>query len=182
MRVKLKRVLSFVSAVVICGVSCVTSWFSVPVSAIGVFSPFNFYQLYQMLHGLLLGDGGGNSQTFGEWLEKNMTRTVGSGNSKQEFLITPGMKLDDMISEASMRLMLGAACSDAGCCDSFLFGMAVPATLIAVKNATPEDAVFPALDCVDSCRLCLFDAYLLYDSWALLSIRPGGEAARYTLS
>lgn len=114
MRVKLKRVLSFVSAVVICGVSCVTSWFSVPVSAIGVFSPFNFYQLYQMLHGLLLGDGGGNSQTFGEWLEKNMTRTVGSGNSKQEFLITPGMKLDDMISEASMRLMLGAACSDGG--------------------------------------------------------------------
>lgn len=42
MRVKLKRVLSFVAAVVICGVSCVTSWFSVPVSAIGVFSPFLF--------------------------------------------------------------------------------------------------------------------------------------------
>lgn len=87
---------------------------SPPVSAVGVFSPFNFYQLYQMLHGLLLGDGGGNSQTFGEWLEKNMTRTIGSGNSKQEFLITPGMKLDDMMSEASMRLMLGAACSDGG--------------------------------------------------------------------
>lgn len=114
MRVKLKRVLSFVAAVVICGVSCVTSWFSVPVSAIGVFSPFNFYQLYQMLHGLLLGDGGGNSQTFGEWLEKNMTSTIGSGNDKTTFLITPGMKLDDMISEASMRLMLGAACTDGG--------------------------------------------------------------------
>lgn len=55
--------------------------------------------------------------------------------------------------------------------------MAVPATLIAVKNATPEDAVFPALDCIDSCRFRVFDAYLLYDSWALLSIRPGGEAA-----
>lgn len=114
MRKLLKRFAAAVSAVVICGVSCVTSWFSVPVSAIGVFSPFNFYQLYQMLHGLLLGDGGGNSQTFGEWLEKNMTRTVGSGNSKQEFLITPDMKLSDMMDEASMRLMLGAACSDGG--------------------------------------------------------------------
>lgn len=114
MRVKLKRVLSFVSAVVICGVSCVTSWFSVPVSAIGVFSPFNFYQLYQMLHGLLLGDGGGNSQTFGEWLEKNMTRTIGSGNDKHVFLLTPGEKLGDMMSEASIRLALGAACSDGG--------------------------------------------------------------------
>lgn len=114
MRVKLKRVLSFVSAVVICGVSCVTSWFSVPVSAIGVFSPFNFYQLYQMLHGLLLGDGGGNSQTFGEWLEKNMTRTIGSGNDKHVFLLTPGEKLGDMMSEASIRLALGAACTDGG--------------------------------------------------------------------
>lgn len=114
MRVKLKRVLSFVSAVVICGVSCVTTWFSVPVSAIGVFSPFNFYQLYQMLHGLLLGDGGGNSQTFGEWLEKNMTRTIGSGNDKHVFLLTPGEKLEDMMSEASIRLALGAACTDGG--------------------------------------------------------------------
>lgn len=114
MRVKLKRVLSFVSAVVICGVSCVTSWFSVPVSAIGVFSPFNFYQLYQMLHGLLLGDGGGNSQTFGEWLEKNMTQTIGSGNDKHVFLLTPGEKLEDMMSEASIRLALGAACTDGG--------------------------------------------------------------------
>ena len=114
MRKLLKRFVAAASAVVIGGVSCVTSWFSVPVSAIGVFSPFNFYQLYQMLHGLLLGDGGGNSQTFGEWLEKNMTRTVGSGNSKQEFLITPDMKLSDMMDEASMRLMLGAACSDGG--------------------------------------------------------------------
>lgn len=87
---------------------------SPPVSAVGVFSPFNFYQLYQMLHGLLLGDGGGNSQTFGEWLEKNMTSTIGSGNDKTTFLITPGMKLDDMMSEASMRLMLGAACTDGG--------------------------------------------------------------------
>lgn len=87
---------------------------SPPVSAVGVFSPFNFYQLYQMLHGLLLGDGGGNSQTFGEWLEKNMTRTIGSGNDKKVFLIDPGMKLDDMISEASMRLMLKAACTDGG--------------------------------------------------------------------
>lgn len=111
---KLKRVLSFVSAVVICGVSCVTSWFSVPVSAIGVFSPFNFYQLYQMLHGLLLGDGGGNSQTFGEWLEENMTQTIGSGNNKHVFLLTPGEKLEDMMSEASIRLALGAACSDGG--------------------------------------------------------------------
>lgn len=87
---------------------------SPPVSAAGVFSPFNFYQLYQMLHGLLLGDGGGNSQTFGEWLEKNMTCTIGSGNDKTTFLITPGMKLDDMMSEASIRLMLGAACTDGG--------------------------------------------------------------------
>lgn len=114
MRVKLKRVLSFVAAVVICGVSCVTSWFSVPVSAIGVFSPFNFYQLYQMLHGLLLGDGGGNSQTFGEWLEENMTETIGSGNDKQVFLLTPGEKLENMMSEASIRLALGAACTDGG--------------------------------------------------------------------
>lgn len=87
---------------------------SPPVSAAGVFSPFNFYQLYQMLHGLLLGDGGGNSQTFGEWLEENMTRTVGSGNEKKEFLITPGMKLSDMMTEASLNLVLGAALSDGG--------------------------------------------------------------------
>lgn len=87
---------------------------SPPVSAASVFSPFNFYQLYQMLHGLLLGDGGGNSQTFGEWLEKNMTRTIGSGNDKQIFLITPDEKLGDMITEASMRLMIRAACTDGG--------------------------------------------------------------------
>lgn len=87
---------------------------SPPVSAVGVFSPFNFYQLYQMLHGLLLGDGGGNSQTFGEWLEKNMTRTIGSGNDKHVFLLTPGEKLEDMMSEASIRLALGAACTDGG--------------------------------------------------------------------
>lgn len=87
---------------------------SPPVSAAGVFSPFNFYQLYQMLHGLLLGDGGGNSQTFGEWLEKNMTRTIGSGNDKHVFLLTPGEKLEDMMSEASIRLALGAACTDGG--------------------------------------------------------------------
>ena len=85
-----------------------------PVSASGVFSPFNFYQLYQMLHGLLLGDGGGNSQTFGEWLEENMTRTVGSGHNQREWLITPGMKLSDVIDEASMKLLVGAACSDGG--------------------------------------------------------------------
>lgn len=87
---------------------------SPPVSASGVFSPFNFYQLYQMLHGLLLGDGGGNSQTFGEWLEENMTRTIGSGNDKHVFLLTPGEKLEDMMSEASIRLALGAACTDGG--------------------------------------------------------------------
>lgn len=87
---------------------------SPPVSAVGVFSPFNFYQLYQMLHGLLLGDGGGNSQTFGEWLEENMTQTIGSGNDKYTFLLTPGMKLEDMMSEASVRLALGAACTDGG--------------------------------------------------------------------
>lgn len=114
MKKLIKRIAAAASAVVICGVSCVTSWFSVPVSAIGVFSPFNFYQLYQMLHGLLLGDGGGNSQTFGEWLEKNMTRTIGSGNNKHTFLITPDMKLQDMMDEASMRLMLRAACTDGG--------------------------------------------------------------------
>lgn len=109
-----KRIVAAASAVVIGGVTCVTSWFSVPVSAASVFSPFNFYQLYQMLHGLLLGDGGGNSQTFGEWLEKNMTRTIGSGNDKHVFLLTPGEKLEDMMSEASIRLALGAACSDGG--------------------------------------------------------------------
>ena len=87
---------------------------SPPVSASGVFSPFNFYQLYQMLHGLLLGDGGGNSQTFGEWLEKNMTRTIGSGNDKHIFLISPDEKLGDMITEASMKLMIRAACTDGG--------------------------------------------------------------------
>lgn len=110
----IKRIAAAASAVVICGVSCVTTWFSVPVSAAGVFSVFNFYQIYQMLHGLLLGDGGGNSQTFGEWLEENMTRTVGSGHDKKTFLIDPGMKLDDMISESAMRLVLGAAFTDGG--------------------------------------------------------------------
>lgn len=84
------------------------------VSAAGAFSLFNFYQIYQMLHGLLLGDGGGNSQTFGEWLEENMSRTVGSGHDEKTFLIDPGMKFDDMISESAMRLVLGAAFTDGG--------------------------------------------------------------------
>lgn len=84
------------------------------VSAAGAFSLFNFYQIYQMLHGLLLGDGGGNSQTFGEWLEENMTRTVGSGHDEKTFLIDPGMKFDDLISESAMRLVLGAAFTDGG--------------------------------------------------------------------
>lgn len=106
---------SFV-VVVTCVITVVSMAVSIspPVSAVGVFSPFNFYQLYQMLHGLLLGDGGGNSQTFGEWLEENMTRTVGSGNEKKEFLITPGMKLSDMMTQASLNLVLGAALSDGG--------------------------------------------------------------------
>lgn len=101
-------------------VTCVVTVISMAVavapraSAAGAFSLFNFYQIYQMLHGLLLGDGGGNSQTFGEWLEENMTRTVGSGHDKKTFLITPDMKLHDMMSESAMRLMLGAAFTDGG--------------------------------------------------------------------
>ena len=53
--------------------------------------------------------------------------------------------------------------------------MAVPATLIAVKNATPEDAVFPALDCVDSCRFCVSDVDLLHDSGVIKQpVKPAG--------
>lgn len=116
----MSKFIGFLRRSFVVAVTCVITVISMavaispPVSAAGVFSPFNFYQLYQMLHGLLLGDGGGNSQTFGEWLEENMTRTVGSGNSKKEFLITPGMKLSDMMTEASMNLVLGAALSDGG--------------------------------------------------------------------
>lgn len=59
MCVKLKRVLSFVSAVVIGGVSCVTSWFSVPVSAAGAFGMLEWLEFQTLLQGI--GVSGNNS-------------------------------------------------------------------------------------------------------------------------
>lgn len=56
---KLKRVLSFVSAVVIGGVSCVTTWFSVPVSAAGAFGMLEWLEFQTLLQGI--GIGGNNS-------------------------------------------------------------------------------------------------------------------------
>lgn len=59
MRVKLKRVLSFVSAVVIGGVTCVTSWFSVPVSAAAGVGWLEWLEFQTLLQGI--GVGGSNS-------------------------------------------------------------------------------------------------------------------------
>ena len=59
MRVKLKRVLSFVSAVVICGVSCVTAWFSVPVSAASGVGWLEWLEFQTLLQGI--GVSGNNS-------------------------------------------------------------------------------------------------------------------------
>ena len=59
MRVKLKRVLSFVSAVVICGVSCVTAWFSVPVSAAAGVGWLEWLEFQTLLQGI--GVSGNNS-------------------------------------------------------------------------------------------------------------------------
>lgn len=75
MCVKLKRVLSFVSAVVICGVSCVTSWFSVPVSAAGGFCWLEWAEFESLLQGVGFSSGGGGYKNVQEatldWL--NMT-------------------------------------------------------------------------------------------------------------
>lgn len=75
MCVKLKRVLSFVSAVVICGVSCVTAWFSVPVSAAGGFGWLEWAQFESLLQGVGFSSGGGGYKNVQEatldWL--NMT-------------------------------------------------------------------------------------------------------------
>ena len=75
MRVKLKRVLSFVSAVVICGVSCVTTWFSVPVSAAGGFGWLEWAEFESLLQGVGFSSGGGGYKNVQEatldWL--NMT-------------------------------------------------------------------------------------------------------------
>lgn len=70
MRVKLKRVLSFVSAFVICGVSCVTSWFSVPVSAAGAFGMLEWLEFQTLLQGI--GVSGNNSDfadSVQDWID-----------------------------------------------------------------------------------------------------------------
>lgn len=70
MCVKLKRVLSFVSAVVIGGVSCVTSWFSVPVSAAGAFGMLEWLEFQTLLQGI--GVSGNNSDfadSVQDWID-----------------------------------------------------------------------------------------------------------------
>ena len=70
MRVKLKRVLSFVSAVVIGGVSCVTTWFSVPVSAAGAFGMLEWLEFQTLLQGI--GVSGNNSDfadSVQDWID-----------------------------------------------------------------------------------------------------------------
>lgn len=59
MRVKLKRVFSFFSAVVIGGVSCVTTWFSVPASAAAGVGWLEWMEFQALLQGI--GIGGNNS-------------------------------------------------------------------------------------------------------------------------
>lgn len=75
MRVKLKRVFSFFSAVVIGGVSCVTTWFSVPASAAGGFGWLEWAEFQSLLQGVGFSSGGGGYKNVQEatldWL--NMT-------------------------------------------------------------------------------------------------------------
>lgn len=75
MRVKLKRVFSFFSAVVIGGVSCVTTWFSVPASAAGGFGWLEWAEFESLLQGVGFSSGGGGYKNVQEatldWL--NMT-------------------------------------------------------------------------------------------------------------
>lgn len=75
MRVKLKRVFSFFSAVVIGGVSCVTTWFSVPAAAAGGFGWLEWAEFQSLLQGVGFSSGGGGYKNVQEatldWL--NMT-------------------------------------------------------------------------------------------------------------
>lgn len=70
MRKLIKRIAAAVSAVVICGVSCVTSWFSVPVSAAGAFGMLEWLEFQTLLQGI--GVSGNNSDfadSVQDWID-----------------------------------------------------------------------------------------------------------------
>ncbi len=84
MRKLLKRFAAVASAVVIGGVSCVTTWFSVPVVAFGAVDLYNVFQLFQMLTGVVMphihldGDGPDSSgnyyYTVQDWWDDNFVK------------------------------------------------------------------------------------------------------------
>lgn len=75
MKKLIKRIAAAASAVVICGVSCVTSWFSVPASAAGGFGWLEWAEFESLLQGVGFSSGGGGYKNVQEatldWL--NMT-------------------------------------------------------------------------------------------------------------
>lgn len=84
MRKFVKRIAAAASAVVIGGVSCVTTWFSVPVVAFGAVDLYNVFQLFQMLTGVVMphihldGDGPDSSgnyyYTVQDWWDDNFVK------------------------------------------------------------------------------------------------------------
>lgn len=75
MRKAIKRIAAAASAVVIGGVSCVTTWFSVPASAAGGFGWLEWAEFQSLLQGVGFSSGGGSYKSVQEatldWL--NMT-------------------------------------------------------------------------------------------------------------
>ena len=82
MRVKLKRVFSFVSAVVIGGVSCVTTWFSVPASAAAGVGWLEWMEFQALLQGIGIG---GNNSDFADSVQNWINGIGGAEMPREEY-------------------------------------------------------------------------------------------------
>lgn len=80
MRKLLKRFAAAASAVVICGVTCVTSWFSVPVSAAGAFGMLEWLEFQTLLQGIGIG---GSNDDFVKSVD-NWTKSIGGPEMPRE--------------------------------------------------------------------------------------------------
>ena len=80
MRKLLKRFAAAASAVVIGGVTCVTSWFSVPVSAAGAFGMLEWLEFQTLLQGIGIG---GSNDDFVKSVD-NWTKSIGGPEMPRE--------------------------------------------------------------------------------------------------
>ena len=80
MRKLLKRFAAAASAVVIGGVSCVTTWFSVPVSAAGAFGMLEWLEFQTLLQGIGIG---GSNDDFVKSVD-NWTKSIGGPEMPRE--------------------------------------------------------------------------------------------------